>query len=60
MKAEEMERKFQEYWNNRPEKGWHSQFEDKYDAARAAWFDGWKQGFKEATDIALGPKDEPS
>lgn len=35
---------FEEYWRNRFDKGWWSQFEDKVDAARSAWLDGYKKG----------------
>ena len=37
-----LEVEFDKYWQNRPDRGWHSQFEDKYDAARAAFMAGFR------------------
>jgi hypothetical protein len=39
-----LEAEFEKYWQNRPDRGWHSQFEDKYDAARAAFMAGFRLG----------------
>jgi hypothetical protein len=62
MDIEKFQLAFEQYWSNRPRDGWHSQFEDKYDAAFAAWIDGWQKGFQQAkaqyatNDSARGDK----
>jgi hypothetical protein len=58
MDIEKFQLAFEQYWSNRPRDG----FEDKYDAAFAAWIDGWQKGFQQAkaqyatNDSARGDK----
>lgn len=41
----QLDQLFEEYWRTRPDRGWHSQFEEKYEAARAAFLAGYKLAF---------------
>lgn len=47
----ELQKQFEVYWRNRADRGWYSQFEDKYDAALAAWINGFQQGYAQAQKL---------
>jgi len=61
MTRQEIEQKFEEYWQNKQlQRGYLSggpTSQGKYDAAKSAWMIAWRLGFDQAVKMTLGEKE---